>query len=140
MTYTEFLTVITDTIRTTTVNGNTLPWYVEISLSDEMELKTGTTYPACFINPIPFDITDDMMVKYGCRIYLLDNVTRSPNYNMNRFNVYNKMVNYSSAFLQQLPDVYINDYPITITPTVLFDANCDGIYFDFVLNNSVECL
>lgn len=140
MNYLSFLTDIIGFLTGATVGGNTLNWYSEICLEDEIELKTGTTYPAIFVVPIPFDITDDMMAKYGCKIYLVDNITRAPNYNLNRINIYNKMINYAMAFIQQLPDNYINDFPLTINPIVRWDANVDGIYFDFTLNYAVPCL
>lgn len=140
MEYINFLNLIKNTIINTLVNGTQLAWYSEICLEDEIELKTGTTYPAIFIVPIPFDIIDDMMVKYSCKVYLVDNVTRAPNYNMKRFNVYNKMVNYAMAFLQRLPDENINDYPVTINPVVKWDANIDGIYFELTVNSNIGCL
>lgn len=140
MQYIDFLQNVASYIKNTTVSGVAQSWFVDIVLEDEIELKTGTTYPAVFIVPIPFDMSEDMMAKYSCKIYMVDSVTRAPNYNLNRINTYNRMISYCQAFLQQLPDEYINDFPITINPIVKWDANVDGIYFDFILNNAISCI
>ena len=146
MNYLTFLETIRDTITGTTTGGTALSWYNEICLEDEIELRTGTTYPAFFLVPIPFDLVDNHMARYACKIYMVDEVTRAPNYKetgasaTKRIIVYNRMINYAQAFLQQLADEYINDYPITINPIVKWDANVDGIYFELVLTNAVVCL
>jgi hypothetical protein len=140
MTYLQFLQDLQTDLKATTLSGATLNWYSEICLEDEIELKTGTTYPAIFIVPIPFDIVDDNRALYGAKVYMVDNVTRAPNYNLARILTFNKMISYAQAYVQQLDDYTFANLPITINPIVKWDANIDGIYFDWIINSNVECL
>lgn len=145
MTYLEFLTNVETYVKQSMLNGVPLNWYSEICLEDEIELKTGTTYPAVFIVPIPFDVVDPYRINYSCKIYMVDGVTRAPNVKnisgyTQRILTFNRMVSYAQAFLQQLPGEYINEYPVTINPIVKWDANIDGIYFDFTLATNTGCL
>lgn len=146
MTYLSFLTTIQSLITTSSWGGTYPAWYSEICLEDEIESKTGTTYPAIFIVPVPFDLIDDMMAKYSCKIYMVDSVGRAPNAptpiigTTQRLVIYNRMVSFAQAFFQQLPDQYINDYPVTINPIIKWDSATDGIYFELTLNGSISCL
>ena len=118
MKYLQFLQDIQTDLSAVTVSGATLNWYSEICLEDEIELKTGTTYPAIFIVPIPFDIIDDNRTHYSAKVYMVDNVTRAPNYNLARIITFDKMVTYAQAYLQQLDDYTFAQYPVTINPIV----------------------
>lgn len=140
MKYLQFLQDIQTDIKATTVSGVTLNWYSEICLEDEIELKTGTTYPAIFLVPIPFDIIEDNRTGYSVKVYMVDNVTRSPNYNLARIIIYDKMVTYCQAYFQQADEYTFVNFPITINPIVKWDANVDGIYFELTVNSNVECL
>lgn len=140
MTYLQFLEDTRTDLMATTVSGVTLNWYNEICLEKEIELKTGTTYPAIFIVPIPFDIVDGNRSLYSAKIYMVDNVTRAPNVNLNRIKVYDKMVRYVQAYFQQMDEYTFEVFPITINPIVKWDANIDGIYFIYKINSNVECL
>lgn len=152
MRYLDFLRELETGLKDTKVDGQTLDWWSEICLEDEIELKTGTTFPAIFIVPIPFDIIEDMRALYTAKVYLVDNITRAPNYKpgsgivgsgdyiTNRISIYNKMVTYAQAFLQQSGVEIFPEYPITIEPIVRWDNNVDGIYFNYTINTNVECL
>lgn len=141
MTYRVFLENLRLYLLDTKVAGDTLFWYSDICLEDEIELSTGVTYPAFFIVPVPFDILDSNTMKYTAKIYMVDNVGRSPRLNGSRLYVYNLMVAYAQAFLQTgIPENYIPVYPITISPIVKWDANVDGIYFEISLNVFLGCL
>lgn len=141
MTYKQFLQDLQTDILAATLSGVTLSWYSEICLEDEIELKTeATTYPAIFIVPIPFDIIDDNRATYSAKVYMVDNVGRAPNYGLKRIDIFNKMISYAQAYVQQLDDYTFLQFPLTINPIVKWDANIDGIYFEITFNSNVECL
>lgn len=132
MTYKDFLESIEHNLKIST------GFYTEICLDDEIELRTGTTYPAAFIIPVPFEVYSPNSVQYACKIYLVGNVTRDPK--LHRISTYSDMVNSAMSFIQQLPDDHINKYPITINPIIKWDSNVDGVYFELIVNSRFDCV
>lgn len=135
MKYIEFINYVVTWLSGTTVSGSTYLSYVEKVLEDEIELNTLTRWPAAFVCPIPITYTDHMMVQYGCRIF----IATGPITKENRFTHFSDTMTFVSAFLQQIPDEFINYYPFDVNPILLWDANVDGIVFELKLTNSVIC-
>jgi hypothetical protein len=145
MTYNTFI----ENIKTWLSGTTDLVW-VKDQLEDEIELPINESgihcFPAAFIVPLPFTIDAQNRVTFSCRVYLADEVGRSPvlvysGTTSKRTYVYSELIDIFLKFIQHIPDsVNGIQYPITVTPILLWDSNVDGLYFDINLITTTDCV
>lgn len=137
LTYIDFLNRVKLWFSSATISGITYCKWADILLEKEIELNPLTKYPACFITPQPWQTKKEWLAQYTCRVYLISqiNLDRS-----NRFIEISKMYDWVQAALQQIPEEFNGlQFPLNITPIVIWDLQGDGLYIDITLINNVPC-
>lgn len=144
MTYYTILQTLKNWVEASSINGRNV--YCEVCLEDEIELNPKTTYPCVFICPIPFEMASTTLNKYSFRVYVATSTTVAPDYPSisgstlsNRITTFNTVIVYAENMVKALPDDWLEVYPLTITPVLLWDNTYDGIYFDLVIHNFIDC-
>lgn len=109
---------------------------VETCLDDEIEVNTGTTYPAVFIYPIPMTLTSNT-INYSVRLYFVKQLLNNDKYQ--RVELFSELIESYKCLLQHLPDNMIPLYDQTITPFLKFDSMVDGFFVDLSISSSILC-
>lgn len=137
LTYLQFLETVKTWFNTTTLSGITVCQFSQISLEDEIELNPDSKYPGLFVTPMPFSLKNEGISMYSCRVYLV-NIIDLDKYN--RITQINYMNEWLQKTIQEVPDNFNGiQWPIQVTPLVMWDLNGDGLSFDITITNQNPC-
>lgn len=137
LTYFDFLNRIVTWFMTTTVSGSTVGQWSQICLESEIELNANTIYPGLFVTPQPFYVKNETLTTFVARVYL---VTQIDTDRSDRFTKLSRMYDWAMAAFQQIPDEFNGlQWPMPVTPIVLFDLQGDALYIDITLVNNNPC-
>ena len=144
MNYITFLNTIYSGLTYLTTTGLTDVIYIKYELADLIELDP-QSYPgstqsgkSIWITPIPMSIDSDNLITYSARIYVAQQISESMS---DRFTAFSSCIQLVKMLVEWLPYNWNGlQFPVNITPVLLFDACVDGVYFDISVKFNLECL
>lgn len=137
LTYLQFLETVKTWFSGTTLSGITVCNFSQICLEDQIELDPDSRYPGLFIVPLPYSLKSEEISVYSCRIYLV-NIIDVDRYN--RMEQLSYMNEWLQKAIQEIPDEFNGlQFPIQVTPLVMWDLNGDGISIDITVTNQNPC-
>lgn len=118
--------------------------YIKYELEDLMELDP-LSYGAynslqqgqsIWICPLPVTMNSRQDIIYNVKIYIAQQMKEDA---IDRFSVMSKTIETGNKIVEWLDDNYLIQFPVEITPVLLFDATVEGCFLSVSIYGVTDC-